>query len=160
MIDRDLARLLEQLERQEDRRYTPYMDCCGKPWRECSGHPKGSLSAGVGLNLDAGLSDEEIDYLLASRVERAHSDCLRTFPWFRDLDSVRQAALVNLCFNLGLHRLLGFERMIAAMARGDYDAAAREVLDSEAARKAPGRYAELAGMVRSGEWRRAQESNL
>lgn len=152
MIDRDLARLLEQLTRQEARRPKPYMDCCGKPWRECSGHPKGSLTIGVGINLDEGLSFEELNYLLASRVERAHSDCLRTFPWFRYLDSVRQAAIVNLCFNLGLTRLLGFVRMLVAMQLGRYEDAADELLDSEAARKAPGRYAELAGQIRTGAW--------
>ena len=152
MTDTDLARLVSQLGRQEDRRPRPYMDCCGKNWRECPDRFKGALSIGIGINLDAGLDDEEIDWLRDHRIKRAESDCLHTFPWFAPLDSVRQAALVNLCFNLGLHRLLGFERMIAAMARGDYEIAAREVLDSEAARKAPGRYAELAGMVRTGAW--------
>lgn len=142
MTDADRLRLAEQLQRHEGVRLKPYQDTAGK-W-----------TIGCGRNLsDRGISEEESDYLQGNDMNAAEDDCLRTFPWFRDLDSVRQAALVNLCFNLGLTRLLGFVRMLTAMSLHRYEDAADEVLDSVAARKAPGRYAELAGMVRSGEWR-------
>src|SRR5690348_1169057 len=157
MTDADLLRLVEQWQRQEDAKHRrgacfyPYVDCCGKPWRECNGHPKGNLTIGWGYNLDAGMPEDDADVLLGNGINDTR-DTLRRFKWYLALDSVRQAAIVNVVMNMGLTRFLGFERTIAALARGDYDDAARELLDSEAARKAPGRYAELAGMVRSGEW--------
>lgn len=139
MTDPDLLALIQQVQGHEGLRLEPYRDSVG------------ALTIGYGTNIEH-ISEEEADLLLGHRLNVAFVECSRTFPWFRTLDSVRQAALTNATYNLGLTRLLTFRRMIAALAAKDYDAAARELLDSEAARKAPGRYAELAGMVRSGEW--------
>ena len=49
-------------------------------------------------------------------------------PWFAEIDSVRQDALINLCFNLGMTRLLGFKNALTAMSVGDYDKAADEFM--------------------------------
>lgn len=152
MTDDDLLRLVSQLDRQEDRRTHPYMDCCGKPWRECPDQFRGHLTVAVGLNLDGGLTDEEIDYLLANRLERAKQDCLRAFPWFASLDSVRQAALVNICFNMGLANLRTFKNALTEMAAQNYVRAAGEFAASRWASQVGQRAVELCAQIRTGKW--------
>jgi len=98
-----------------------------------------------------GLSDDEIDYLLENDIKRCKQE-LVSLSWFIDLDPVRQDALVNLCFNLGLTRLLGFKNAMAAMATGDYDKAAEEFLDSRWSRQVGQRSLEVAHMIRTGEY--------
>lgn len=141
MTDDDLFLMIAQLQRHEGVRLKPYTDSVGK------------LTIGVGRNLtDRGISDEEADYMLANDIETAQRDCLRTFPWFRDLDSVRQCAIVNLCFNLGLTRLLTFQHALSAMALGDYALAADEFFDSKWARQVGQRAREVTEQIRSGKW--------
>ena len=98
-----------------------------------------------------GLSDDEIDYLLENDIKRCKQE-LVSLSWFIDLNPVRQDALVNLCFNLGLTRLLGFKNAMAAMATGDYDKAAEEFLDSRWSRQVGQRSLEVAHMIRTGEY--------
>ena len=138
MTDPDIAALVVQLHRHEGERLKPYTDTVGK------------TTIGVGRNLtDTGISREESDYLLANDIERATDDCDRIFPWFSALDSVRQAALVNLCFNLGIVRLLGFEKALRAMAAGHYAQAAAEFFDSKWARQVGQRAVEVCGQIRT-----------
>jgi lysozyme len=70
--------------------------------------------------------------------------------WFDRLNAVRQGVLLEVAYNLGLNGLLGFRRMIAALTRQDFVAAARELMDSNAARALPGRYSWLAARLQSG----------
>ena len=142
MTDDDLYALIGQLQRHEGVRLKPYVDTVGK------------LTIGVGRNLtDRGLSYDEVDVLLANVIETARTDCERTFAWFAALDSVRQCALVNLCFNLGLTRLLSFRHALSAMALQDYALAADEFFDSKWARQVGQRAVEVTGQIRTGEWR-------
>ena len=81
--------LIEQLELHEGRRSKPYLDSVGK-W-----------TVGVGRNLsDKGLSDDEIDYLLANDLRECRAD-LASFPWFAGLDDVRRNVLIDMRLNLG-----------------------------------------------------------
>ena len=74
-------------------------------------------------------------------------------PWARALSPERQAVLVNMAFNLGIAGLLAFKRMLAACERGEYAAAAREMLDSVWAKQVGARAVRLAEQMRTGEWR-------
>ena len=140
MTDDDLFLLIGQLQRHEGNRLRPYTDTVGK------------LTIGVGRNLtDVGISDEESDYLLANDIQRARDDLRRTFPWFAALDSVRQAAMVNLCF-LGLGHLLTFEKALTAMAHGQYGQASDEFYDSKWAAQVGMRASELCAQIRTGQW--------
>jgi lysozyme len=90
-------------------------------------------------------------FLLEHRVNQAILDCRRTFPWFDDLDPWRRAVLVQLRYQLGLPKLLGFRRMLAALGRHDYEGAAAELLDSKLAREdAPARTHRHAQTLRTG----------
>ena len=113
------------------------------------------ITVGVGRNIDEnggiGLSDDEIDYLLENDIKRCKQELI-SLSWFTDLDSVRQDALVNLCFNLGLTRLMGFKNAMAAMAEGDYERAADEFYDSRWAKQVKSRADEVCEMIRTGRY--------
>jgi lysozyme len=97
-----------------------------------------------------GLSDDEIDYLLDNDIVRCIKELTRALPWFSSLDDVRTEALIDLCFNLGLTRLLGFKKALAAMAISDWETAKVELLDSRWATQVGNRAQEIAEMIRTG----------
>lgn len=114
----------------------------------------GLATIGVGRCIEEGslgLSDDEIDYLLENDIRRCKSELL-AFSWFIDLDSVRQDAMVNLLFNLGMTRLLGFKNALAAMGRSDFITAADEFMDSRWAQQVGNRADEVCEMIRTGRY--------
>ena len=135
------AHLLADLKRDEGRMARMYEDSVGK------------LTIGYGHNLKDGppLSDAAMDQILLDDMADAENRC-RRFPWFADLDDVRQAVIINMAFNLGLGGLAGFRKMIDALVAGRYDEAAEEMLDSRWSRQVLDRSRRLAAMMRTGEW--------
>ena len=111
----------------------------------------GIETIGVGRNLvDRGLSDEEVDYLLSNDITIVENELDNGLSWWRDLDEVRQRALADLAFNMGLPRLHGFVKMLSALQRRDYHAAADELLDSKYAKQVGERSNRVAEMIRTG----------
>jgi lysozyme len=119
-----------------------------KPYR-CTA---GKLTIGVGRNLDdVGISDDEIDYLLANDIKRVETELDKSLPWWRDLDPVRQRVLANMNFQMGLPRLLKFKNTLAAMQAHDWDRCAVGMLASKWAQEdSPVRARRLAKMMRTG----------
>jgi lysozyme len=114
----------------------------------------GLATIGVGRCIEEGslgLSDDEIDYLLENDIKRCKAELL-AFSWFVDLDPVRQDALTNLLFNLGMTRLMGFKNALSAMERGDYINAAEEFMDSRWAKQVGNRADEVTEMIRTGRY--------
>lgn len=146
--------LIAELERDEDKTSDPYFDSLG------------IKTVGVGHNLIAHplppnwafpLSDEQIDQLLAQDLQSTYADLNRNITWWKQLDDVRQRVMCNMCFNMGVGRLLGFKHFLGAAARADWNDAADEMLDSQWARQVgigtpqnPGRALRLANMMRFG----------
>lgn len=128
--------ILAMIERHEGNKPTAYQDSLGI-W-----------TVGIGHNLTRPLSQSAIQQIFIDDVAEATNDCLHAFPWFADLTQPRQAALVDMCFNLGLPRLQGFRKFLVAMANGDYETAANEMLDSLWAKQTGRRSIELAGLIR------------
>lgn len=92
--------------------------------------PTGKWTIGVGRNLeDNGISEEEAIYLMRNDISRCRRE-LENLDWFNNLDKIRQDVLIELCFNMGLTRLLGFKKMIKALKEHNYDLAAKELFDS------------------------------
>jgi len=138
-----MNKLVKQLKRHEGVRTQAY---------KCSAN---MITVGVGRNIDEngglGLSDDEIDYLLENDIKRCKQELI-ALPWFVDLDSVRQDAIINLCFNLGMTRLLGFKNALAAMEAGDHPKAADEFYDSRWAKQVGSRADEVCEMIRTGRY--------
>lgn len=141
MTSVDLANLRAQLKRQEGVRLKPY---------KC---PAGKLTIGCGRNLDdRGITLEEAETLLDHDINGVLAECSRTFGFWLTLDTVRQAVLLNMAFNIGLPALLAFRKMLAAIERQDYAAAADEMETSQWAAQVPRRAVVLAAQMRSGTW--------
>ena len=113
--------------------------------------PAGKHSVGYGRNIDEaggiGISEDEADYLLRNDIERTIEECQR-WAWFDALDPPRQSVLVQLAFQLGSPRLSGFNLMLSALSRQDYETAADELLDSRFATQVPERANRLAEQLR------------
>lgn len=115
----------------------------------------GLATIGVGRCIEEGslgLSEDEINYLLENDIERCGSELAFNFDWFSELDEVRQHAIINLCFNLGITRLRGFVNAIEAMNVHAYEKAADEFLDSRWAKQVGQRALDVTHMIRTGEY--------
>jgi lysozyme len=110
----------------------------------------GVQTIGYGHNLETvGLTPEESEYLLNNRIIRCVEQ-LDRYIWFTHQPRGVKDALINMCYNLGITRLLGFKRMIAALAMNDYRTAALEALDSRWATQVGDRAKDVACMIREG----------
>lgn len=131
----------EQLLRDEGLRLFPYTDTVGK------------LTIGVGRNLsDDGISKNEAMFLLGRDIIRVSQQLEETWPWTQTLSDARKGALQNMAFNLGIHGLGEFREFLASMQQGDWEGAARAMLDSKWAKQLPSRAARLALQVRLNQW--------
>lgn len=64
------------------------------------------------------------------------------------LNEDRAAVIVSMCYQMGIHGVLGFNRMWAAIERQDWNEAADEMLDSRWARQTPERAQRHAQVMR------------
>jgi lysozyme len=131
--------LRDQLMLHEGYRPFPYKCTAGK------------LTIGHGRNLDdVGIDSDEARYLLDKDITRCIAD-LATFPWFEGLDAGRRRALLDMRFQLGPKGFRGFKKMIAALERKDFAAAAIEAADSKwAAHDTPRRAAKVIQQIKGG----------
>ncbi len=133
--------LKEMLIRHEDLRLKPYRDTVGK------------LTIGVGRNLDDfGLTKEEVLVLLHNDILRVLQEVKKAFPWYLRLNAARQNVVLNMVFNLGLYRFLGFKKTIGAIQSKNWDLAAKEMLDSKWANQVGRRAQELAKIMKTGKF--------
>lgn len=134
-----MNKLERELIRDEGLRLKPYLDSVGK------------LTIGVGRNLaDNGISEAEALVMLRNDIANSQQE-LERFGWFRQLDSRRKDAILNMHFNLGLPRLLSFKKMIAALEQGKWDKAADEALNSRWAEQVGERAVRISLIIRYGE---------
>lgn len=94
----------------------------------------GYFTIGVGICVDkrvegAGLQEEEINYILKNRINILHVELLN-YSFYKNQKFPRQAALLNMAFNMGVGGLLGFKKMIKALENKDYEKAALEATRS------------------------------
>ena len=133
--------LKDQLMRDEGLKQFPYRDTQGK------------LTIGVGRNLDDdGISLEEADLMRDNDIKRSTVALESTYPWTMGLDDARKGAMLNLTFNMGIHKLSGFVKFLAAMRANDWATAKAELLDSAADHEEPERIARLANQILIGLW--------
>lgn len=135
----NLQELKAQLVRHEGMRTKPYRDTVGK------------LTIGIGRNLDdVGISEDEALVLLDNDLIGVFNDLDRECLWWRDMSETRQLVLADMCFNLGIVRLKGFQNALQAMQEGRWDDASREMLDSRWAKQVGPRALRLAEMMKEG----------
>lgn len=119
MTSKSWQELKSQLILHEGLRFKPYSDTVGK------------LTIGVGRNLtDVGIRKDEAMQMLENDLEECIHD-MEKFAWFNHLDEVRQRAVIDLRFNMGLNGLKTFKKFLTAMENGDYTAAGKELRESK-----------------------------
>lgn len=129
--------------------------------------PKGYKTIGIGRNLVTNpltpkekevvkdlnkISVEQALFLLKNDVKRCTKDLINNISFYYQLDDERQYALLDMCFNMGIKKLLGFKRMLNAMLIGDYRGAAKECLMSKYASDVGKRAQRIARLIETGVW--------
>lgn len=136
-MNRQLLR--DELTRDEKQVLFPYKDTVGK------------LTIGVGRNIsDRGISHDEAQFMLDNDIKLVESDLNSKLPWWVNLTDNRQRVLANMCFNLGINRLLGFKNTLGFIRTGQYNKAADGMLQSLWAKQVGARATRLADLMRKG----------
>lgn len=108
----------------------------------------GRVTIGYGRNLDdIGVSRDEATYMLENDLKRCERE-LQNYSWYLIQPKEVQFALIDMCFNMGINRLLKFTKMIEALSRKDYAQAAIEALNSIWAKQVGKRACDIAVMIR------------
>ena len=120
MTEALMNRIKAQLVRHEGLKLKPYRCTAGK------------LTIGIGRNLDdRGISREEAYAMLERDIRDCEQWLIDKIPEiYNNLDEVRQAVLLNMCFNLGIKGLLVFKNTLSFIAAGDWERAANGMLAS------------------------------
>ena len=137
--------ILDQLVRDEGYRATAYKDS------------RGYLTVGIGFLIDptvpgAGLTIEESKAVLDIKVKAVRDTLTTHLPWFKNLDVVRQEALVNMTYNMGFIHLIGFHNTLSLIEKGQYAGAGTEMLQSAWAKQVGDRAVRLAAQMTTGQW--------
>lgn len=133
----DESKLMAQLIEHEGFRTKPYLDTVGK-W-----------TIGIGRNLDdVGITRSEALYLLKNDIDKVVVELTKT-DWYDTLSDVRKRVVVDMAFNLGIAGFFKFKRTINSIRHGNYNEAARQMLQSKWARQVGRRAIKLATMMRT-----------
>lgn len=120
----------------------------------------GYSTIGVGRLIDkrkgGGITTEEAAYLLGNDVDKVTAQLNKRLPWWTKLDEARQGVLVNMAFQMGVDGLLGFKNTLNMIKAGQYESAARGMLQSKWAQQTPSRAKRMAEQMRTGVWQYKQ----
>ena len=107
----------------------------------------GVLTIGFGTDLDIGITREEAEFLLRSRLERAWA-CWDHWPGIGGVSLDMRAALTDASYQLGCSGALHFKKFLRALAERRWDDALAELEDSLWFRQTPARVRALQDAVR------------
>lgn len=109
----------------------------------------GTLSIGYGRNLHTtGVSRGEATILLHNDIEDRLRDLPLRWPPFSTCDGPRQRVVIEMAYQLGVEGLIAFKHMLHAIAVGDVETAAQDVLASRLAQQTPSRARDYADTLR------------
>ena len=96
------------------------------------------------------ITEAQANHLLQNDIQEAQNNLQRFFgEQWHQISAPRREALINICFNVGFYGFKGFEKMIKAIRKSDWESAAHETEDSKAARQTGRRYFRLAAVLRT-----------
>lgn len=165
-----MTTLRDQLRRQERCILFPYLDSVRN-----EEHPNGIWTIGWGHNIESdpemmphleelkktGITQIEADLMLDDDISNHTAALVSMFPWVPGLDWPREAAMINLTFNMGLKRLSSFHHFLDAMQNERWTEAKNRLLYGQATvptdghitpyyREVHGRAMEMAKQIESG----------
>ncbi|DAB29344.1 MAG TPA: lysozyme [Sulfurimonas sp. UBA12504] len=127
------------IQRHEGLELKPYLCSAGK------------TTIGFGRNLeDIGISKDEAKCLLENDLNRTVKELEDSVTNFMMLNDVRQAVLIDMCYNLGISRFKGFKKMIDSVEAENYKEAAKHMLGSRWATQVGERATELSEAMNNG----------
>ena len=132
-----MSKLIEEIKQSEGFRGEQYLDHLGKP------------TIGYGTLLP--LSKEDAELLLEHRLYKKIAQIQKEKPILLELDTNRQNAIYEMCYQLGVGGVLRFKKMWEALENNNYREAYKEALDSKWASQTPNRANKIANILRSGE---------
>lgn len=141
----NIQNLVEILKVNEGLRLTPYHCSAGKL---TIGYGHATKEVVPGLKW----TKEHAEHVLLNDVRNIAADLDWHLSWWRWLSDTRQEALCDMCFNLGIARLKGFQKMLNALQRGQWQEAALQCLDSRYARQVGNRAKRNAFVFEHGRW--------
>ena len=113
----------------------------------------GKLTIGIGHNLDDnGITRAESRYILENDLKKVYLELQTNFDWFEQLSIIRASVLINMCFNLGITRLLRFKKTLRYLKANNFEMTAKEMLDSKWAKQVGKRALRLSEQMRSNSW--------
>ena len=139
--------LREMLKLHEGLRLKPYKCTAGR-WTIGYGHNLEANNEAIPNSITLDQAERYLEHDIAS----AESGCRKQFPFFNALDEVRQAVLIDMCFNLGLKGLAGFKNTLAAIEEKNYARAGANMMSSKWATQVKGRAVRLSHMMAYGKW--------
>jgi len=143
MIDQ----LREELEIDEGVKYEVYLDHLGL--KTCGvGHLCRNGDLESDMEVGTPVSEERVAELFEKDVGWTIKDCYKLIPDFDMLPEEVQLICANMCFNLGVNRMGGFKRFLAAVEDRDWQKAADEMYDSKWRRQVPNRAGRLIERMR------------
>jgi lysozyme len=143
MIDQ----LREELEIDEGNVKSVYL-CSEKKLTVGIGHLCREGEPEYDMEVGTPVSEERVAELFEKDVGWTIKDCYKLIPDFDMLPEEVQLICANMCFNLGINRMGGFKRFLAAIEDRDWQKAADEMADSKWARQVPNRAGRLIERMR------------
>jgi lysozyme len=132
---------MQLLRLHEGYRQFPYLDTVGE------------LTIGIGRNLNAlGIGEHEANMLLRNDLNRCYGELIHHLPYFVVQTETRKIVLLDMCFNLGIKKLLSFKRTLKHIKDSEYEQASKEMLNSKWARQVGNRAVRLSEMMRTNLW--------
>jgi len=141
-----------ELEVEEGNKLLIYDDATGKTFLKGM-TLVGNLSVGIGLNLMIPFDPVELAFLEKNRIAKTQTGLL-VIPWYAALDPVRQVALADIAYNIGVHGLLNWPHFLAYLAKQDYPAAVAEIKGNAlwVSQVKAARATRLENMILTGNW--------
>jgi lysozyme len=138
--------LLADLRRDEGLRLAAYPDPIthADPWTVGYGH------TGAGVRAGLVWTEPQAEAALAADVAAVCRQLDTALPWWRGMDDVRQDALANMAFNLGVRALARFADFLALLEDGSFARAAADLAGTQWAHQVGARAVRIAGLVRDG----------
>ena len=144
----NLEQLRQEIEIDEGVKYEIYLDHLGLP--TCGiGHLIVEGDEEYGQEVGTEVSEERVAELFESDVEITIDECRRLYSGFDELPEEVQHILANMMFNMGRPRLSGFKKFNAAVAAGEWEEAAEEMIDSRWYRQVTNRADRLVTRMRA-----------
>ena len=102
----------------------------------------------IGYGTKLPLTEEEAELLLRHRLHKMVKELLRHKPFVEELPLDAKLIILNMAYQLGVPRLLGFRKMWSALESKDFEEAAKEMRDSLWNRQTPNRSNKLASIMK------------